>query len=95
MTTGGSAMPPAGSAKRVELLNWLQLITLIGGLVLGAMALGRKEAEINQHTRSFVEVNEALKRLGDITADLSRTDVRHSEQLQALKERLQRFETHK
>lgn len=75
-------------STRMEIINWLQLITLIGGLIVGAMAVGRRDADIAHHETEIHQIQESIKALVSITSDMARTDVRHDEQIANLKERL-------
>lgn len=81
----------ASKYTRMEVINWLQLITLVGGLIVGAMAVGRRDADIAHQQSEITEIRETIKSLASITSDMARTDVRHDEQIANLKERLGRL----
>ncbi|MCC6295392.1 MAG: hypothetical protein IT469_01655 [Pseudomonadales bacterium] len=86
-TTG--APTHSGRISRQELADWLQLITLIGGIILVSMQVGRRDQVLEQHTAALGGHSDDIKDLRQISADLLSSNIRTQEQLVALKERVE------
>lgn len=88
-------MPECSNARtharlsRQELADWLQLITLIGGIILVTLQVGRRDQILEQHTSILGDHRDDIKGLRQISADLLSSNIRTQEQLTALKERVE------
>ena len=59
MTTSSERLPTP-TARRLELIHGLQLVTLVGGLVVGARAIGRNDVFIQIEVETLEQLAEAL-----------------------------------
>lgn len=80
--------PTSTRITRQELADWLQLITLIGGIILVSIQVGRRDQILEQHTTVLGDHRDDIKGLRQISADLLSSNIRTQEQLGALKERV-------
>jgi hypothetical protein len=85
MTADESKTLPPSARTRLEVINWLQLITLLGGLVVGAMALGKKDGQIESHDKT-------IDKLEGIVMELTRHAVRTESQMIDLTRRIDMLE---